>query len=152
MRKIGVLPAAGTGSRWGHYPKFLLPCGDREWLLDRAVRAFPCKQTAVICSEETFEPVRAHLARCGLLKNTIMLTQVEDWDIYGAMHAAMLNCEADYYYFAMPDTYTPLEAFKHFEGEFTLGVHYTTMPERYGMIRQGRVVNKKEGPPGLAWV
>ena len=41
MKKLAIVPAGGLGSRWGGYPKFLLPCGDREWMLDHVIRSFP---------------------------------------------------------------------------------------------------------------
>jgi len=152
MKKLGVVPAAGLGSRWGGYPKFLLPCGDKEWLLDRTIRMFPAENSVVIYGDVTMVEVVSHLERCNLLSK-VMLTKNKRMhlDFWGSILAA-LEFEADYYYFAMPDTYPDPAVFAEMEGGgICLGMHYTTTPERYGVMRNGVIVNKDAGEPGWAW-
>lgn len=148
---IGIIPAAGFGKRWGNYPKFLLPCGEREWLLDRTINAMPC-ECVIVYSKETINEIYGHIKRCGLKDKVIMTEQKEAvGDIFGAIRAG-LQIEADYYYFAMPDTYYPPGVFdKMRDPGITLGLHYTDTPERFGVLRNGFVIDKKAGLPGLAW-
>lgn len=152
MSSLGIVPAAGVGKRWGYYPKFLLPCGEREWLLDRAIRAMPCEHVAVVYSDSTETEIVRHLARRKLNDRVILLKNLHmDWDIYGSMHAAN-QVEADYYYFGMPDTYWPLDVFTRMGlPGISLGLHQTDNPERFGMLRNGTIVNKQLGQPGAAW-
>lgn len=152
MYKIGVIPAAGYGARWGYYPKFLLPCGSKIWLLDRAMRLFPCNDVAVVVSDQTRNEVYNHLSRCRLLERAIILENKHmKFDFWGSMLAA-LEIEADYYYFTMPDTYCPRFVFEKMPTEgFSMGVFYTETPERFGVLRGDEVINKTEGAPGLAW-
>lgn len=152
MHKIGIVPAAGVGARWGYYPKFLLPCGEREWLLDRTIRAMPCERVNVIYGDATGVEIANHIDRTGL-NDKVLLRPNErmDLDFFGSMLAGMED-EADYYYFGMPDTYWPVETFQEMRNPgISLGVHYTDRPERFGMIRGGQIVNKQAGAPGQAW-
>jgi len=153
-RHLGIIPIAGFGTRWGIYPKCLLPCGDREWLLDRAIRSFPgtVHRVVVVTSPQTHSTVASHIRsqeladHCVYVENTKM-----HLDFYGSILTA-LEFEADYYYFAMPDTFFPSKVFTEFKDTgISLGVHFTENPERYGMIRENRIVNKEKGNPGLAW-
>lgn len=150
--KLGIIPAAGAGKRWGYYPKFLLPCGERQWLLDRSINAMPCEKVVVVYGEDTEDEIRNHVKRCGLQDRVILKPNLHmELDFYGSMLAG-LEESADYYYFAMPDTFWPVETFEQmFPPGITLGVHYTETPERYGVIRDGIVINKQLGQPGMAW-
>jgi hypothetical protein len=153
MKKIGIVPAAGMGSRWGGYSKFLLPCGDREWLLDRTIRVFPNVDKVVVTYNEfTMESIVEHLVRTKLSDLVSMKENANmEKDFYGSMLVGMAE-EADYYYFAMPDTFFPARTFSLMPPYgISLGVHRTETPERYGVIRDGKVVNKEPGEPGLAW-
>lgn len=152
MNAIGIVPAAGVGKRWGHYPKFLLPCGDREWLLDRTVRAMPCARVVVVYSEATRAELAAHVTRTGLQEKVILKpNECMDLEMYGSMLTGIQE-EADYYYFGMPDTYWPFSIFETMgKPGMTLGLHHTEMPERFGMLRGRRVIDKQPGPPGQAW-
>jgi len=150
--RIGIIPAAGVAKRWGYYPKFLLPCGDREWLLDRAIRAMPVRKVVVVYGDETNVELFRHVERCGLQDKVIFKENKHmELDLYGSILAG-LEETAHYYFFAMPDTYWPLDVFPKMPvNGITLGVHRTDMPERFGMLRDGMVVNKQMGDPGLAW-
>ena len=150
--KIGIVPAAGLATRWGYYPKFLLPCGDREWLLDRTIKAMPADKIIVVYGDDTGPEIAHHLGRQGLTDNIVLRPNDRmDLDFFGSILAGIEDY-ADYYYFGMPDTYWPLDVFpKMGERGITLGVHYTENSQRYGMIRDGIVINKQLGEPGMAW-
>ena len=153
MKSIGIIPAAGLGSRWGGYPKFLLPYGEKKWLLDRTIESFPSnvESIVVVYSESTLEPIVNHLHRTSWKGVNIKENLNMDLDFYGSILAGIEE-EADFYYFAMPDTFFPTKTFKLMAPYgISLGVHDTDMPERYGIIRDGKVVNKQAGEPGQAW-
>jgi len=146
--KLGIVPVAGAGKRWGGYPKFLLPCGEKEWFLDRAARQMPCDRVVIVAGSETLSFITEHIHR-SRLHNVTVVTQKNDWDIYGAIHEA-LQFEADYYYLSMPDTYLNPKVFKKMDG-FSLGAFWTDKPERFGIIRNNKVFDKQPGLPGWAW-
>ena len=151
MKTVGIIPAAGKGARWGKYPKFLLPCGPGEWLLDRAIRQIPSDKTIIVFSENTLLDIATHVRRCSLSDKIILIEQTKPWDLYGAIHAA-LQVEADFYYMAMPDTYIPKDIFSkmNYPG-ITFGAFITSEPERFGVLRDTGIVDKMPGPPGYAW-
>jgi len=152
IKKLGIVPAAGLGSRWGYYPKFLLPCGERVWLLDRTINAMPAEQVIVVYSDATAGEIVRHIDRCGL-NDRVLLRPNErmDLDFWGSILAG-LEDYADYYYFAMPDTYPDVSVFAEFPMDgISLGLHQTDLPERFGMLREGVIINKQMGEPGLAW-
>jgi len=152
MKKIGVIPAAGYGKRWGYYPKFLLPCGDKNWLLNHSIELFPCDEIVITVSDQTRHDICSHITRSSITKNFSILDNTHmELDFWGSMLAA-LEVEADYYYFTMPDTYCPKGIFEQMpETGFSLGVFQTDKSERFGMLRDGVVINKQMGEPGLAW-
>jgi hypothetical protein len=59
------------------------------------------------------------------------------------------------YLFAMPDTYIPLETFyRRLSTDFCLGAFRTDSPERFGVIHNGRIVDKPtqlSGTKQWAW-
>ena len=152
MRKLGIIPAAGVGKRWGYYPKFLLPCGEKEWLLDRTINAMPCEKVVIVYGDETGAELVRHINRCSLNDNVLLKPNEHmEFDFYGSMLAG-LEEEADYYYFGMPDTYWPVDIFKKMPIDgISLGLHKTDRSERFGMLRKGMIINKQMGKPGLAW-
>jgi hypothetical protein len=152
MRKIGIIPAAGVGSRWGGYPKFLLPCGEREWLLDRAIKTMPAEKVVIVYGDATGAEIVRHIDRCNLNERVSLRSNERmDLDFWGSILAG-LEEYADYYYFAMPDTYPDISVFGEFPMDgISLGLHQTNMSERFGMLRNGAIVNKQMGKPGLAW-
>lgn len=157
MKKVGIIPAAGLGLRWGRFPKFILPCGDREWMLDHTIKAFPedVSRIYIVHSPETLMEIVHHLWRCDYLAGEIPITLIEnknmDLGLWGSFLAG-LAFEADYYYFAMPDTYFPHGVFEQMEGTgIRFGAFYTEEPERFGMIRGDKIIDKQEGEFGWAY-
>jgi len=144
--KLGIVPCSGQASRWGGYPKYLLPCGKGEFLLDRLIYQFPCLRVVVIGDAPE---IRNHLTRLNIQVDFV--NQIKDWDLYGAIYAA-LPIEADYYYMGMPDTYLPDHIFQEMDLDgFSIGTFWTDRPEKYGMIRDDQIIDKQPGEPGWAW-
>jgi len=152
MCKLGIIPAAGVGKRWGYYPKFLLPSADKEWLLDRTIRAMPADQIVVTYGEDTGFELFRHIERCGLGDWVIFKENKEmQLGLYGSVLAGIEE-EADYYYFGMPDTYWSVDVFDTMPADgISLGLHSTDLSQRFGMLRDGKIIDKQPGEPGLAW-
>jgi len=152
--RVGVIPAAGTGSRWGGYTKELLPCGEGRWLLDRTLDAMQqggAEAALIVTNERKASPLADHLTDAPL--PVFFAVQRHPGDIYGAM-AESFPFPADDFLFAMPDTVFPVDTFQQAgKGGFGIGIFETTTPERFGVLEGGRVVNKQPLGPGLydAW-
>jgi hypothetical protein len=149
MTRLGVIPAAGNGSRWGGYYKELLPCGEGEWLLDRCARAMVnggADAILIITRPDKVAVHSAHMAdKCEVPVFYAMNTD-PDSDMWGSI-VKSFDYPADDYLFAMPDTYFPLDAFDVLPYSFGLGIFYTRTPERFGVIDPdtGYIVNKRPG-------
>jgi len=149
--RLGVLPAAGKADRWGGYPKELLPISNDHTFLSRAVellRSCGCDHVLVITN-----PAKIHLHAYHLKdwKNVMFAIQQGE-EMWGAMATAIAT-PAEEYCFMMPDTYVSSPAFPlRLTGEFGLGVFRTPEPERFGVLRDGQIVNKQPWTrPAQAW-
>jgi hypothetical protein len=150
-RRLGILPAAGKADRWGGYPKELLPISNDHTFLSRSVnllRSSGCDHVLVVTN-----PAKIHLHAYHLKdwKNVLFAIQ-QGQEMWGAM-ATAIDTPAQEYCFMMPDTYVSAPAFPDsLVGEFGLGLFLTDEPERFGVLRQGRVVNKQPAhTPAKAW-
>ena len=157
MHILGVIPAAGKGSRWGGYLKELLPCGDGEFLLGRTVKAMVNGGADAVLIVTRPEKVAAHMGHMAGYTDVPVYYAMQQGnnDIWSAIQESF-GFPADRYYFAMPDTYfTPASFYWHGEAteNFVLGVFKTTRPERFGVFHNGRIVNKSEKLHGehTAW-
>jgi hypothetical protein len=158
--KLGVIPAAGNGSRWGGYHKELLPCGNGGFMIDHTIDAMSrggADALLIIANVDKIGLLSRHLSRNHrhLSKHPglpiFYVIQCGTNDIWSAI-VESFGYPADRYLFAMPDTLYPVDAFEgNFDAPFLLGVHQTDEPERFGVLREGRVVNKQPGKSGLAW-
>lgn len=149
--RLGVIPAAGKADRWGGYPKELLPISNDRTFMSRAVDSLlmcGCDLVMVVTN-----PAKIHLHAYHLRdwENVLFSMQQGD-EMWAAMMTAM-DTPADEYYFMMPDTYLPERPFpQSMEMDFGIGVFLTEQPERFGVIRGKRIVNKQSSEmPGLAW-
>lgn len=138
----GIIPAAGRAVRWGGFPKHLLPCGAGETLLQRTaniMRKGGAERIVVVVSLETAPAIMAHLAG----ESIIYVVQRDNRDLYGAIYSAIDLC-GRWTMFAMPDTYLPDDAFHPGKraGALAVGVFDTDIPERFGVLLDGRVVDK----------
>lgn len=147
MSILGVLPAAGQGSRWGGYYKELLPCGDGDWLIDHIIDTMTyggADEILVVTNTEKISTHATHLRSKFFLPLTYIIQQGKN-DIYSAIDTT-LPLAKDLNYFAMPDTYIDHNTFKSdfSYADFYLGVFTTDMPERFGVVVDGQVINKSD--------
>ena len=146
--RIGIIPAAGSATRYGGVLKELLPVESDMVMMDFAVNAMKnsgCDQIVCVTSTRKIAQIADRFP------HLLYTIQTEGQDIWGAIRAG-LNVEADTYCFAMPDTVIPEHAFDiYMDANFYLGCFDTDMCERFGMVRDGGIVNKRPGEPGQAW-
>jgi dTDP-glucose pyrophosphorylase len=159
----GIIPAAGSGSRWGGFYKEFLPVGNGEWLINRNINAMKLGGADKIVVISSPEKISAHVSHITPKHDDISyVIQKGEKDIYSAIESALF-LSGDWNLFAMPDTYYPLDIFsrvfkmypmsiKH-DYDFILGLFPTTNPERFGILKDGEIINKQELPPSLynAW-
>lgn len=162
--KIGIVAAAGKGSRWGGYTKELLPCGENEFLLDRAIRSVfeaGANRCFIVTSSEKMSAHEWHIKhRTNLIdKNISFIIQNDSFDIWGAIKTSLPYCE-DVNIFSFSDVYMPQDVFKRMYVEpFYLGLFNTGRPHRFGILdrESNLVINKptdyiiKEGDTVPAW-
>lgn len=152
MSVLGIIPAAGRGSRWGGYFKELLPTGDKEWLLDRTIHSMKKAGASKICIVTSPEKITTHVTHIKKQHDGIFyVIQKGEDDIWSAVIEALPFSE-DYNLFAMPDTYFPLDAFSNtlFDThiDFYLGVFTTKTPERFGVLIDDHIEDKSSTLPG----
>lgn len=140
--KLGIIPAAGKAVRFGGIQKELLPISQNETLLSRTVRILKRYADEVVIITR---PDKRHQE----IEGSTYMNQIGNNDIWSAIETG-LQIEADKYYFAMPDTFIPVDAFTESE-RFGLGLFITNKPERFGVFRNGKIVNKQPGPTAFAW-
>lgn len=146
--RVGIVPAAGKANRFNGVYKELLPVNDDKVIMDytlNAMLAGGAMPVIIVTSTRKISALSEHAP--GLLYTI----QTEGMDIMGAIYAG-LRTDADEYIFGMPDTIYPEATFqRELASDFMMGTFWTDKPERFGMIREGMVVNKKEGEAGHAW-
>ena len=156
MYKLGVIPAAGKGSRWGGYHKELLPCGSGRLLIDHTIEAMAlggADAFLVVASREKIGTLARHISQKHEGKQVYYAIQRGANDIWSAI-VESFQIPADVYMFAMPDTLYS-KSFFDFDmtSNFVLGLFTTEMPERFGTLRNRQIVNKEPGDDDsyMAW-
>ena len=146
--RIGIIPAAGSATRYGGVLKELLPVDSDMVMMDYAVKAMKrggCEQIVCVTSTRKIAQIADRFP------HLLYTIQIAGQDIWGAIRAGLM-VEADEYCFAMPDTVVPEDVFdRDVISPFMLGCFNTNLPERFGMVRDGYIVNKRPGEAGKAW-
>jgi len=152
MNKLGIIPAAGSAKRFGGVFKELLPIGEDETLLSRAVDTLemvPVDTTVIVT---TPQKVSAHaLALHG--RNVTFTMQKYQKDIFGAVMSAC-EIDADWYYFVMPDTMQEQGRFPIIpSNDFMMGLFETYEPANFGVLKDGELTDKNGSlaGPQTAW-
>jgi len=145
--RLGILPAAGCAQRFGGIIKEMLPNKNGFTLINNAVNNFSFLDMVVVVTNKEKISIHAQTVKA------LFMIQ-EGSGLIGAIRTA-LKIEADRYYFAMPDTLfspSPKELFNT-NADFVMGVFETNMPERFGVISDGMILDKYFDlpKPSIAW-
>ena len=141
MTKLGIIPAAGKGERFGGLYKELLPIGDGETLLSRAVdtlEMIPVDSTLVVSSHYK---INAHCAALNGRSVKFAIQRNYDHDAWDAI-VESFDIAADWNYYLMPDTWIMKGVIPEAHADFTLGLFNTWKPERFGVVEDGSIVDK----------
>lgn len=148
--KLGIIPAGGKAERFGHCLKDMLPVANGKLLIDRtaeAMRNGGADKILVISSKD-----KLHIHRNYLGDDFDYCVKQSDSLWQSIMFSFFYS--AEWYFFAMPDTYYPLDVFLYLqEKEFNLGTHKTNMPKRFGVLINDQICDKCDLDPGYyqAW-
>lgn len=153
MNRLGIIPAAGKGARFGGLYKELLPIGNGQTLLSRAVdtlEMIPVDSTLVITSHW-----KINVHSSALNNRNVFYAIQNDYsqDLWGAI-VQSFTVDADWYYFIMPDTLTEQGRFPaEPDHEFMLGLFETDEPQNYGVLIGDKLTDKNTTISGiqLAW-
>ncbi|MGD8814214.1 MAG: NTP transferase domain-containing protein [Anaerolineales bacterium] len=145
------MPAAGNASRWKGFPKECLPASNGETFLSRTVESLKMCGCDVVLVISHASKIQLHAY---LLKDQegVLFALQQGEEIWAAFTTA-LKTPADEYCFLMPDTYVPDSPFPtRFDKDFGIGFFQTWEPERFGVLRDGQIVDKQPGDvPCQAW-
>lgn len=141
---LGIIPAAGKAERFGGVKKELLPIGDTTFLEKTIDHLTPYCDTVMVVT--SLNKVHDHI-----LYQDVILALQRDYQpgLWGAIRRG-LEIEADYYYVLMPDTYIK-QISPPTPAPFSMGMFVTDKPEKYGVLRENKIVDKMPGPSGWAW-
>ena len=149
---IGIIPAGGKAERFGGTMKDLLPVAGGRALIRRTYDILKrhCDDIVVVSNPTR---IQAHVHTLG--SDVIyLMTDSSREDIFAGIYAAINHVPADRYYFSMPDTVISENSFDNVpDCDFALGVFETRSPQRFGVIQDGKVINKNPHlrPPCQAW-
>jgi len=141
MTKLGIIPAAGKGKRFGGLYKELLPCSADETLLSRAVdtlEMIPVDTTLVISSHYK---INAHCAALNNRNVKYAIQRSYERDAWDAI-VESFDVAGEWNYYIMPDTWIMSGIIKEPAHDFTLGLFNTWKPERFGVLDDGEIVDK----------
>jgi hypothetical protein len=151
MKSIGILPAGGNATRFRGIAKELLPVSPAECALSRAVRAMQNGGASEIYIASRHDRLPEHWRA---IENTggchLTAKPFRRW--WEFVRYIGRTVEADRYYFAMPDTVFPLDAFaREVTAEVTAGAFYTDKPGRFGILSGNVILDKHPTLAGHAW-
>ena len=137
---VGIVPAAGKAERFGGLLKELLPWDTGESLLHRTVRILWTVSDAVIVISNP-DKIAQHAQELEGFSDVYFVLQDGDTLLSGIRSVTL---EADYYFFAMPDTVFPENIFPDSPdlNFMMVGLFDTIEGHRYGVWRDGRIDDK----------
>jgi len=148
---LGIVPAGGKAKRFDGCLKEMLPCGKDQLMIDRTISAFNLGGADKVLVLTTAEKIGIHAAHLGagydyrIGRDTLWHSIMEAFAF-----------KADWYLFAMPDTYYPMDVFDHSEmhrTDFNIGWFETMVPCRFGVLMDGEILEKPKLGTGIyrAW-
>jgi hypothetical protein len=145
---LGILPAAGNATRFGGIYKELLPIGEK-CILERAV------ETLAMCDEILLVTNQEKIGEQARVLGPAVRYAIQEGDngMWSAIEESFY-IQAECYYFMMPDCvvgdfWRPMRD----NYKFTMGIFETNTPERFGVIQDGRIIDKDPSleKPATAW-
>lgn len=151
--KIGIVPAGGHAKRFRGVMKEALPLPDWRTLLEHAIeRVEFCERIVIVTNEDKYTFHKRLISAYRDRRIELML-QTGD-GLWGAVKTAYTAYNGDQYYLTMPDTWMTEDAFGGVPDiPFGYGYSLTDEPERFGVLIEGRFVDKPTScrKPAVAW-
>lgn len=154
-KTIGIIPAGGKAERFKGLSKELLPVSPNDCALSRCVKSMKMGEADAIVIASNQERLLEHELVAVQNKNVVVRVQANGfqglWEVLAVIGE---STEADWYYFAMPDTVYPADVFmRQKNNDVSCGVFQTNKPERFGVVSEGKILDKPQGLTGthLAW-
>lgn len=139
--KLGIIPAAGQANRFDGILKELLPLHDCVTLLKHSLNAMMnigVDAVLLITNRDKLATHANHLHQW----RVYYAVQLEHRDLWGAI-CESLPIHGRMNYFAMPDTYYPVNVFENCVDHFCINWFETDQPERYGILTEQGIVDKE---------
>lgn len=153
MDRLGILPAAGVSERFHGLMKEFLPVKDGVRVMDFSMRAVTavCSRVLIVSNHQK---IQQHIAYIPESPHVFYSIQRDKLGLWGAVVKSFAMA-ADKNFFAMPDTIIPIDCFKgkEFRKDFYLGLFETELPQRFGVLQSGKIVDKDDSLSGKhqAW-
>lgn len=148
---LGIIPAGGKAVRFGGIYKELLPISENECGLSRCIRSMRRGGAGKIV-------VATNWIRYEHINLDVTVLEGEYlgmWEVIEHMESLGNYYNVNRYLFAMPDTVYPLDIFERMPKDepVCIGTFETAEPQRFGVIHDGRIVDKQKLEPGMykAW-
>ncbi len=148
---IGIIPARGKAVRFGGQLKELLPISNNECGLSRCIENMMRGGADEIILQSTSEKESFHRV---VTQNYALVQIACAPNGRGLWHEIreITHYPASQYLFAMPDTIMPYTVFENIKDlDVSIGIFHTDNSERFGMLRDRKIVDKQPGEPGYAY-
>lgn len=142
---LGIIPAGGRAKRFNGIPKELLPVDDKHCGLTRCIQAMRNGGATKIFVGSAIYNYGLHRA----VSKDVIIEPRNYRGMWEVITTAQKQ-QADYYFFAMPDTVFNIDAFNITESDISCGTFITDEPNRFGIIVNDYIY-EKPAFGGEAW-
>jgi hypothetical protein len=150
-KTVGLIPAGGSALRFKGVWKELLPISQTDCALSRCIKAMQSGGAESIYVATKPEKIAEHWK---VIENIggVHLTARPFASLWEFIARTGETVKADKYFFAMPDTVFPVDAFQRdARHDVTCGAFYTKKAGRFGILTGNHVVDKSPSLIGDAW-
>lgn len=140
IERLGIIPAAGKANRFDGILKEMLPLHDCVTPLKHSLNAMQAAKADAVLLITNREKLMTHANHLHQWR-VYYAVQLEHSDIWGAI-CESLPIHGRMNYFAMPDTYYPVNVFGGCVDHFCINWFETNMPERFGVLTEQGIINK----------
>jgi hypothetical protein len=150
-RTVGIIPAGGSSTRFNGLAKELLPVSQHDCALTRCIKSMQIGGAEEIYIATRHDKI-AELWRVVESFRGVHLTARDFRGLWEFIAFIGESVPADRYYFAMPDTVYPIDAFLYdTAADVTCGVFETDKPGRFGILQGNTIIDKDPKLTGHAW-